>query len=120
MATEASRLTEAYFERPKKTETWSGFPVKEVYSPADTKDIDYDGDVAEPGQYPYTRGIYRDMYRGRFDMSGPKRPFQLDFTPAAGHRKMPTAYQARPKTPGADVDVCFSGRIAVSRLRWPG
>lgn len=66
MAIKAERLTEAYFERPKKTETWSGFPLKEVYSPADTKDMDYGRDVAEPGQYPYTRGIYRDMYRGRY------------------------------------------------------
>jgi 5'-nucleotidase len=30
------------------------------------------------------------------------------------------SYQARPRTPGADVDVCFSGRIAVSLIRWPG
>ncbi|RLC69797.1 MAG: methylmalonyl-CoA mutase, partial [Chloroflexi bacterium] len=66
MATEAGRLTEAYFEKPKKTETWSGFPLKEVYGPEDTRDIDYDRDVGEPGQYPYTRGIYRDMYRGRY------------------------------------------------------
>jgi len=66
MVTKEERLTEAYFERPKKTETWSGFPVKEVYGPADTKDIDYDRDIGEPGQYPYTRGIYRDMYRGRY------------------------------------------------------
>jgi len=66
MATKAERLTEAYFERPKKTETWSGFPVKEVYTPEDTKDMDYERDVADPGQSPYTRGIYRDMYRGRY------------------------------------------------------
>jgi len=30
------------------------------------------------------------------------------------------SYQARPRTPGADVDVCFSGKIAVSLIRWPG
>lgn len=30
------------------------------------------------------------------------------------------SYQARPKTPGADVDVCFSGKIAVSLIGWPG
>jgi len=66
MAIKEERLTEAYFEKPKKTETWSGFPLKEVYGPVDTKDMDYDSDVGEPGQYPYTRGIYRDMYRGRY------------------------------------------------------
>jgi 5'-nucleotidase len=30
------------------------------------------------------------------------------------------SYQARARTPGADVDVCFSGKIAVSLIRWPG
>jgi len=66
MVTEAERLTEAYFERPKRTQTWSGFTMKEVYNPEDTKDVDNERDLADPGQYPYTRGIYRDMYRGRY------------------------------------------------------
>ena len=66
MAINSDRLTEVYFERPKKTETGSGFAVQEVYTPKDTINIDYEGDVADPGQYPYTRGIYRDMYRGRY------------------------------------------------------
>jgi 5'-nucleotidase len=29
------------------------------------------------------------------------------------------SYQARRRTPGADVDTCFSGKIAVSLIRWP-
>ena len=66
MAIKSHRLTETYFERPKKTKTWSGFSVKEVYTPEDTTATDYDEDVADPGNYPYTRGIYRDMYRGRY------------------------------------------------------
>jgi len=66
MAIKPERLIEAYFERPKKTQTWSGLSVKEVYTPEDTKGMDYEGDVADPGHYPYTRGIYRDMYRGRY------------------------------------------------------
>jgi 5'-nucleotidase len=28
-------------------------------------------------------------------------------------------YQDRPRTAGSDVDVCFSGKIAVSRVDWP-
>ena len=66
MAKKSDSLTEAYFERPKKTETWSGLSVKEFYNPEDTKDLDYKEDTADPGDYPYTRGIYRDMYRGRY------------------------------------------------------
>ncbi len=53
----------AYYEKPKKTETWSGIPLKEVYTPEDVKDIDYQRDVGEAGEYPYTRAIHRDMYR---------------------------------------------------------
>jgi len=66
MAVNVERLTEAYFEKPKKTETWSGFPLKEVYAPADVRRISYRRDVGDPGRFPYTRGIYRDMYRGRY------------------------------------------------------
>ncbi len=66
MVTKEERLTEAYFEKPKRTQTWSGFTMNEVYGPGDTKDMDYERDMADPGQYPYTRGIYRDMYRGRY------------------------------------------------------
>jgi methylmalonyl-CoA mutase N-terminal domain/subunit len=36
-----------------------------VYSPIDTKSLDYDEDLGFPGKHPYTRGIYSDMYRGR-------------------------------------------------------
>ena len=46
-------------------ETWSGIPVKEVYTPGDTEDIDYYRDLANPGEYPFARGIHRDMYRGK-------------------------------------------------------
>ncbi len=51
------------YEKPKKTETWSGIPLKEVYTPEDIKGIDYQKDIGEAGEYPYTRGIYRDLYR---------------------------------------------------------
>ncbi|MBL7212767.1 MAG: methylmalonyl-CoA mutase [Desulfobacteraceae bacterium] len=66
MTNKSDSLIEAYFEKPKKTETLSGLSVKEFYNPEDTKDLNYEGDMADPGEYPYTRGIYRDMYRGRY------------------------------------------------------
>jgi methylmalonyl-CoA mutase, N-terminal domain len=37
--------------------TRSGVPIKPVYTPEDTKDIDYEKQLGEPGHYPYTRGI---------------------------------------------------------------
>jgi methylmalonyl-CoA mutase N-terminal domain/subunit len=49
----------------KVVETLSGLPLKAVYTAEDIKDLDYDRDLAEPGQFPYTRGIHHDMYQGK-------------------------------------------------------
>lgn len=48
-----------------KMETPSGIPIKVCYKPQDTKAVDYKRDLGDPGEYPFTRGIYPDMYRGR-------------------------------------------------------
>ena len=42
----------------------SGIPVKAVYRPADAP-VDYAADLADPGDFPFTRGIQPTMYRGR-------------------------------------------------------
>jgi len=52
-------------ERKKKFCTFSGIPLKPVYTPNDVKDLDFLKDLGFPGQYPYTRGIYPLMYRTR-------------------------------------------------------
>jgi methylmalonyl-CoA mutase N-terminal domain/subunit len=44
--------------------TRSGIPVKRVYTPEDVAAIPYD-DLTLPGRYPFTRGPYPTMYRGR-------------------------------------------------------
>ena len=44
--------------------TISGIPYQTLYTPADVE-IDYDRDLGDPGHYPYTRGIYETMYRGK-------------------------------------------------------
>jgi methylmalonyl-CoA mutase N-terminal domain/subunit len=43
----------------------SGFPIEEVYGPADLADFDPLTALGEPGAFPYTRGPYPSMYRGR-------------------------------------------------------
>ncbi|MHA1651527.1 MAG: acyl-CoA mutase large subunit family protein [Candidatus Helarchaeota archaeon] len=53
-------------ERPEKFETYSGIPVKPLYTPLDVKDKDYLKDIGFPGLPPFTRGVYPTMYRGRF------------------------------------------------------
>jgi len=52
-------------ERLKEFKTYSGIPLKAIYTPEDIKDMDYLRDLNFPGQYPYTRGIYPLMYRTR-------------------------------------------------------
>jgi methylmalonyl-CoA mutase, N-terminal domain len=47
--------------RTEKRETDSGIEIKPVYT-ADDADAD---DLELPGEFPYTRGPYPDMYRGR-------------------------------------------------------
>ena len=38
--------------------------MKPVFTPSDAQ-TDYDEDLGVPGSYPYTRGVYESMYRGR-------------------------------------------------------
>ncbi len=58
---------EAVVSAPPKREftTISGYPLKEVYTADDLKEFDPARDQGEPGEFPYTRGVYRNMYRGR-------------------------------------------------------
>lgn len=43
----------------------SGIPIKDIYAPEDTRDLDYDRDLGLPGHPPFTRGVYPTMYRGQ-------------------------------------------------------
>jgi methylmalonyl-CoA mutase, N-terminal domain len=45
--------------------TQSSMPVEPLYTPDDLAGADYDTRLADPGEYPYTRGIHPTMYRGR-------------------------------------------------------
>ena len=44
--------------------TISGIPLEPLYTP-ETTPIDYGRDLGDPGSYPFTRGVYESMYRGR-------------------------------------------------------
>jgi methylmalonyl-CoA mutase N-terminal domain/subunit len=52
-------------ERLPRFTTVSDLEIKGLYTPEDTKDIDYSGDIGFPGVYPFTRGVQPSMYRGR-------------------------------------------------------
>jgi len=54
--------------RPRKTEqlrsTISGIENEPLYSPENVT-VDYERDLGDPGSFPFTRGVYETMYRGR-------------------------------------------------------
>src|SRR3979411_1915375 len=52
-------------ERRKRFETSSGIDLPADFNPSNTDPIDYDKDLNSPGDYPFTRGIHSNMYRGR-------------------------------------------------------
>ena len=56
--------TPAPEEKPGKT-TNSGIAVEAIYRAEDLAGCDPAADLGEPGQFPYTRGIQPNMYRGR-------------------------------------------------------
>ena len=49
----------------KKFLTSSGIPVEPLYDQDSLRGIDLEADLGRPGEFPFTRGIYPDMYRGR-------------------------------------------------------
>src|SRR5678810_1189831 len=65
--TEAWRA-EQYESSPERQgelfSTISGIENEPLYAP-DNVDIDYERDLGYPGAYPFTRGVYPSMYRGR-------------------------------------------------------
>ncbi|MBC8276071.1 MAG: methylmalonyl-CoA mutase family protein [Chloroflexi bacterium] len=56
---------ERFHERQDKFETSSGIDISPVYTPEDMPDFDYSAALGYPGEYPFTRGIQPNMYRGR-------------------------------------------------------
>jgi len=52
-------------ERAYRFESVSGEPVEVLYTPEDIENLNYLQDLGFPGRYPYTRGVYPNMYRGR-------------------------------------------------------
>jgi methylmalonyl-CoA mutase N-terminal domain/subunit len=52
-------------ERKGPFTTISGRPIEVLYTPQDIASLDYARDLADPGEFPYTRGIHPDGYRGK-------------------------------------------------------
>ncbi len=62
-------LAETYSKSPedeRRFVTVSSERVAPLYGPGDVAELSYERDLGFPGEYPYTRGIRPNMYRGRF------------------------------------------------------
>ena len=63
-----SKVNKALEKRPERKKeflTISDLPIDRVYTPLETENLDYDRDLAMPGEFPFTRGVQPTMYRGR-------------------------------------------------------
>src|SRR5436305_338948 len=59
MATKTNSDRREHFETP------SGIELPVDFNPANTEPVDYEEDLGAPGEFPYARGVYPNMYRGR-------------------------------------------------------
>jgi len=65
---EKEAVARSFDKLPERSEiaTNSSIQVKRLCTPADLEESDYLKDLGFPGEYPFTRGVYPTMYRGRF------------------------------------------------------
>lgn len=63
--TEGSSVRRQKQERKKPFRSLSGIPIADSYTQDDLKDWEPERDLGNPGDFPYTRGIYPSMYRSR-------------------------------------------------------
>ncbi|MCX7856375.1 MAG: methylmalonyl-CoA mutase family protein [Deltaproteobacteria bacterium] len=84
-------------ERPKNFKTASGIELKEFYTQDDVTDR-----REIPGTYPFTRGIHRDMYRGRFWTRRQQTGYG---TPEESNKRMKAVLSAGQTGLNIDVDV---------------
>lgn len=52
-------------DRLRAFTTLSDVPVEPLYTPEDLGDFSYEERLGYPGEYPFTRGVYPSMYRGK-------------------------------------------------------
>lgn len=61
----AVKTKSANTNRREHFKTSSGVELPVDFNPSNTEAVDYDRDLGDPGEFPYTRGIRPNMYRGR-------------------------------------------------------
>jgi methylmalonyl-CoA mutase N-terminal domain/subunit len=63
--TKSPPATKHLAERKPRFATLSGLPLERLYTDENLRDRDPENFLGYPGEFPYTRGIYPSMYRGR-------------------------------------------------------
>jgi methylmalonyl-CoA mutase N-terminal domain/subunit len=61
----ATKTKAAQLKGREHFKTSSGIELPIDFNPSNTEAVEYDRDLGDPGEFPYTRGIRRNMYRGR-------------------------------------------------------
>jgi methylmalonyl-CoA mutase N-terminal domain/subunit len=62
---EQKTLKSSKKERQDKFRNLSDVEINRLYTPEDLMQLSNEADLGEPGEYPFTRGAYHNMYRGR-------------------------------------------------------
>jgi methylmalonyl-CoA mutase N-terminal domain/subunit len=52
-------------ERRNRFVTTSSEPINRLYTPLDVEKLDYEKDLGQPGEYPYTRGVHATLHRSK-------------------------------------------------------
>lgn len=63
--TQVKKIVAKSGERKEKFLTSSEAEILNLYTPDQIADLNYQEDLGFPGQYPFTRGVYPTMYRGK-------------------------------------------------------
>jgi methylmalonyl-CoA mutase N-terminal domain/subunit len=100
MKTANDDVAEKPAERSTSFTTISGRPVERLYTAAEIADLDYARDIADPGVFPYTRGIHATGYRGKL---WTMRQFAGFGTPEETNAR----YQTLLKAGGTGLSVAF-------------
>src|ERR1700693_3500351 len=59
------KIPERNKERKPQFTTPSGIPIKRLYTREDLAGADAETTIGYPGEFPFTRGVYPTLYRGR-------------------------------------------------------
>lgn len=65
MNSTVSQADRANWKKVPMTVLGSGIPRDMLYTPLSNQDLDYEADLGNSGEAPYTRGIHPNMYRGK-------------------------------------------------------